>query len=108
VRSQTTCRRFYCIIDFGLKSATRLTSNAPGDFKAIVKAASNLRDREMLHVLFEAALRPGELPGMKVGGVEFKKDYCIITGAEEPAKALVENRTHPRIHLIPMIFYIIY
>ena len=49
------------------------------DFEAMVKAADNPRDRAMLHVLFEAALRPGELLGMSVGSVEFKKDYCIIT-----------------------------
>jgi site-specific recombinase XerD len=41
--------------------------------------ADNSRDRTMLHVLFEAALRPGELLGMSVGSVEFKRDYCIIT-----------------------------
>jgi len=49
------------------------------DFEATVKAAGNPGDRAMLHVLFEAALRPGELLGMNVGGVEFKHNYCIIT-----------------------------
>lgn len=65
------------------------------DFEATVKAAGNPGDRAMLHALFEAALRPGELLGMSVGSVEFKKDYCIIKleaayKAEESAKALVE------------------
>jgi len=68
---------------------------APEDFEATVKAAGNPGDRAMLHVLFEAALRPGELLGTSVGSVGFKKDYCIIKleaayKAEEAAKALVE------------------
>jgi len=33
----------------------------------------------MIHVLFEAALRPGELLSMRISSVEFKRDYCIIT-----------------------------
>lgn len=45
---------------------------------AMVKAASNTRDRALIYVLFEAALRPGELLTMTVGGVDFKEDYCLI------------------------------
>jgi len=30
----------------------------PEDFAAIIKASTNKRDRAMLYVLFEAALRP--------------------------------------------------
>jgi len=32
-----------------------------------------------LHVLFEAALRPGELLRMDVGSVDFKDGYCLIS-----------------------------
>ncbi|MEM2321572.1 MAG: tyrosine-type recombinase/integrase [Candidatus Bathyarchaeia archaeon] len=49
------------------------------DVRAMVQAADNLRDRAMLHVLFEGALRPGELLSMRVGSVEFRNKYCMIT-----------------------------
>jgi len=49
------------------------------EFEAIVKAADNPRDRALVYVLFEAALRPGELLTMNVGSVEFKDKYCLIT-----------------------------
>jgi site-specific recombinase XerD len=49
------------------------------DFEAIIKATENPRDRAFVHVLFEAALRPGELLTMTVGSVEFKDRYCLIT-----------------------------
>jgi len=39
---------------------------------AILKATSNKRDRAMIYVLFEAALRPGELLTMSIGSVVFK------------------------------------
>ncbi|HIE13871.1 TPA: site-specific integrase [Candidatus Bathyarchaeota archaeon] len=44
-----------------------------------VKATENPRDRALVHVLFEAALRPGELLGMTVGSVEFRDKYYLIT-----------------------------
>jgi len=46
---------------------------------SMIRAAANTRDRAMIYVLFEAALRPGELLTMIVGGVEFKQDYCLIS-----------------------------
>jgi len=49
------------------------------DFKALVKAAENSRDKALLYVLFEAALRPGELLKMDVGSVDFKDGYCLIS-----------------------------
>ncbi|MEM0489512.1 MAG: tyrosine-type recombinase/integrase, partial [Candidatus Bathyarchaeia archaeon] len=39
----------------------------------------NERDKALIAVLYEAALRPGELLTMKVGSVEFKDNYCIIS-----------------------------
>ena len=48
------------------------------EFEAIVKATDNPRDRALVYVLFEAALRPGELLGMTVSSVEFKDKYCLI------------------------------
>ena len=45
----------------------------------MIGAALNERDKALLSVIFEAALRPGELLTMMVGSVEFKQDYCIIS-----------------------------
>ena len=50
----------------------------PEEFGRIVKAAENPRDRALIYVLFEAALRPGEILSMNVGSVEFKDKYCLI------------------------------
>ncbi|MEM2108781.1 MAG: tyrosine-type recombinase/integrase [Candidatus Bathyarchaeia archaeon] len=49
------------------------------EFEALVKAADNPRDRAMLYVLFEGALRPGELLSMSIKSVDYKNDYCLIT-----------------------------
>jgi len=51
----------------------------PEDFKAIVQKIENRRDKALVHILFEAALRPGELLGMTVGSVQFKENYCLIS-----------------------------
>ncbi|MCL2643567.1 MAG: site-specific integrase [Candidatus Bathyarchaeota archaeon] len=44
----------------------------------LLKVTTNKRDRAMLYVLFEAALRPSELLTMSIDNVEFKEEYCII------------------------------
>ena len=49
------------------------------EVKAMVREAENERDKALVSVLFEAALRPGELLTMKVGSVMFRDEYCIIT-----------------------------
>ncbi|MEM3898907.1 MAG: site-specific integrase, partial [Candidatus Bathyarchaeia archaeon] len=49
------------------------------DVKAIIRNAENERDKALASVLYEAALRPGELLTMKVGSVEFRDNYCIIS-----------------------------
>ena len=49
------------------------------ELNAMINAAQNERDIALVTVIFEAALRPGELLTMIVGSVEFKEDYCIIT-----------------------------
>ena len=53
------------------------------EFEAIVKATDNPRDRALVYVLYEGALRPGELLTMNVGSVEFKDKYCLITVKRE-------------------------
>jgi site-specific recombinase XerD len=62
--------------DFRVTPETLLTSE---DFSAIIKATTNKRDRAMFYVLFEAALRPGELLTMRTTGVVFKDEYCLIS-----------------------------
>lgn len=49
----------------------------PDDVKAMINAAENERDRALISVLFEAALRPSELLSMRASGVEFKDNYCL-------------------------------
>jgi len=48
------------------------------EFTAIIKATTNKRDRAIVYVLFEAALRPGELLTMTISSVIFKEEYCLI------------------------------
>ncbi|MEM3550319.1 MAG: tyrosine-type recombinase/integrase [Candidatus Bathyarchaeia archaeon] len=48
------------------------------DVRAMINVAENERDKALLSVLFEAALRPGEILTMNVGSVTFKDDYCLI------------------------------
>ncbi|MEM0358300.1 MAG: tyrosine-type recombinase/integrase [Candidatus Bathyarchaeia archaeon] len=62
--------------DSRVKPEILLTSE---DVKAMINAAENERDKALISVLFEAALRPGELLTMKVGSVEFKDNYCLIS-----------------------------
>ncbi|MDR1993660.1 MAG: site-specific integrase [Nitrososphaerota archaeon] len=50
----------------------------PEEFIEIIKATTNKRDRAMIYVLFEAALRPGELLTMTISSVIFKEEYCLI------------------------------
>jgi len=49
------------------------------EFNAIIKAATNKRDKAMTYALFEAALRPGELLTMTISSVLFKEEYCLIS-----------------------------
>jgi integrase len=51
----------------------------PQELNAMINAAQNERDKALVTVIFEAALRPGELLTMKVRSVQFNEDYCIIS-----------------------------
>ena len=50
------------------------------EITSILKAVTNKRDRAIIYVLFEAALRPSELLTMRVGSVLFK-DECYLIAA---------------------------
>ena len=52
---------------------------SPEDAARLFKAAETPRDEAMLYVLFEGAFRPGELLAMRVGSVQFLKDYCVVS-----------------------------
>jgi site-specific recombinase XerD/ribosomal protein L40E len=45
----------------------------------LFSSAGSKRDRAMLYVAYEGALRPGELLSMKVSSVQFKDRYCLIS-----------------------------
>jgi integrase/recombinase XerD len=62
--------------DSRVKPETLIT---PQELNAMINAAQNERDKAIVTVIFEAALRPGELLTMKVRSVQFNEDYCIIS-----------------------------
>ena len=49
------------------------------EFLKLVSAASSTRNRAIIYVAYEAALRPSELLTMKVASVVFKDNYCLIS-----------------------------
>lgn len=49
------------------------------DVSALIDRTTNKRDRAMFWVLFEGAFRPGELLHLKVGGVEFRDNYLLLS-----------------------------
>ena len=49
------------------------------DIERIIGKTTNRRDRAMFWVMFEGAFRPGELLNLRVGGVEFKENYVLLS-----------------------------
>jgi len=47
--------------------------------KAMIRVAENERDKALISILYEVAVRLAELLGMNVGSVEFRDEYCVIT-----------------------------
>jgi len=45
----------------------------------LISAAGSIRNRAIIYVAYEAALRPSELLTMKIASVIFKEDYCLIS-----------------------------
>ena len=62
--------------DCRVKPESLLTSD---EIKAMIRVAENERDKALVSTLFEGALRPGELLTMRVGSIEFKEEYCIVS-----------------------------
>lgn len=49
------------------------------EFLKLVSASGSTRNRAIIYVAYEAALRPSELLTMKVASVVFKEKYCLIS-----------------------------
>jgi len=49
------------------------------EVQQIIGKTTNRRDRAMFWTMFEGAFRPGELLNLKVGGVEFKENYVLLS-----------------------------
>ena len=49
------------------------------EIQQIISKTTNRRDRAMFWSMFEGAFRPGELLNLKVGGVEFKENYVLLS-----------------------------
>lgn len=60
----------------GIKPEDLLTVE---DVSALIDKTTNKRDRAMFWVMFEGAFRPGELLHLKVGGVEFRENYLLLS-----------------------------
>ena len=49
------------------------------ELNLLLSKCTNKRDKAMLWVMFEGALRPGELLHLKVGGIVFQENYLLLT-----------------------------
>ena len=49
------------------------------ELNLLLGKCANKRDKAMLWVMFEGALRPGELLHLKVGGIVFQENYILLT-----------------------------
>lgn len=49
------------------------------EVSALIDKTTNKRDRAMFWVMFEGAFRPGELLHLRVGGVEFRDNYLLLS-----------------------------
>jgi len=49
------------------------------EFAELMSHVNSPRDRAMIYVFYEGALRPGELLNMKIGSVQFLDQYCVVT-----------------------------
>lgn len=61
----------------------------PKELYAIIGKAKNEKERAMLWMMFEGAFRPGELLNLKVGGIEFKDNYVLVSTIGKTGKKRV-------------------
>ena len=56
---------------------------------SIIGKTRNEKEKAMLWVLFEGAFRPGELLNLRVGGIEFKENYILVSTTGKTGKKQV-------------------
>ena len=49
------------------------------EVKAIIQKATTVMDIAMIWTMFEGAFRPGEMLNLRVGGIEFRDNYVLIS-----------------------------
>ncbi len=61
----------------------------PEELYSIIGKTRNEKERAMLWVMFEGAFRPGELLNLRVGGIEFKSKYILVSTIGKTGKKRV-------------------
>ena len=61
----------------------------PKELYGIIAKTRNEKERAMIWVMFEGAFRPGELLNLRVGGVEFKDNYILVSTVGKTGKKRV-------------------
>ena len=61
----------------------------PKEIYSIIGKAKNEKERAMLWVMFEGAFRPGELLNLRMGGIEFKDNYVLVSTVGKTGKKRV-------------------
>ncbi|MDH3779635.1 MAG: site-specific integrase, partial [Nitrosopumilus sp.] len=61
----------------------------PKELYGIISKTRNEKERAMLWVMFEGAFRPGELLNLRVGGIEFKDNYILVSTVGKTGKKRV-------------------
>ena len=61
----------------------------PEELYSIIGKTRNEKERAMLWVMFEGAFRPGELLNLRVGGIEFKSNYILVSTVGKTGKKRV-------------------
>ena len=56
---------------------------------SILEKTRNEKERAMLWMMFEGAFRPGELLNLRVGGIEFKDNYILVSTTGKTGKKRV-------------------
>ncbi|MDH3657171.1 MAG: site-specific integrase [Nitrosopumilus sp.] len=61
----------------------------PKELYGIIAKSRNEKEKAMLWVMFEGAFRPGELLNLRVGGIEFKDNYILVSTIGKTGKKRV-------------------
>ena len=61
----------------------------PKELYGIIAKTRNEKEKAMVWVMFEGAFRPGELLNLRVGGIEFKDSYILVSTVGKTGKKRV-------------------